>query len=32
MFIYFLHVALMLFSIDTKLDFYYLGEPPWLGD
>lgn len=20
----------MLFAIDTKLDFYYLGEPPWL--
>lgn len=28
----FLHVAFMLFAIDTKLDFYYLGEPPWLCD
>jgi hypothetical protein len=28
----FLHVAFMLFAIDTKFYFYYLGEPPWLSD
>lgn len=29
---YFLHIAFVLFAVDTKLDFYYLGEPPWLSE
>lgn len=27
---HFLHVAFAFLALDTKLDFYYLGEPPWL--
>lgn len=32
MFLDFFHVAFVLFTVDTKLNFYYLGEPPWLRD